>query len=186
MTSPALRGGMVATLPVAASWWLAGIALVTVIGFQPALSRPGRSLDMAHALHGVTALGWSLTLVGQSWLAARRRRDAHRLLAVAVAFVRHPAVHARALAATGLLALPAGLGRLYMRVWSVDPVVASWLALGTAALLVLLLIVADRRAGVRDVVQPLVLAAVLAVPLLAALMARAPWFSSWAGRLAAA
>ncbi len=74
---------MVATLPVAASWWLAGIALVTVIGFQPALSRPGRSLDMAHALHGVTALGWSLTLVGQSWLAARRRRDAHRLLAVA-------------------------------------------------------------------------------------------------------
>jgi hypothetical protein len=108
------------------------------------------------------------------------------LFAVAVAFVRRPAVHARALAATGLLALPAGLGRVYMRVWSVDPVVASWLALGTAALLVLLLIVADRRAGVRDVVQPLVLAAVLAVPLLAALMARAPWFSSWAGRLAAA
>lgn len=240
MTGHTLRGGAVAALPVAAPWWLGAIVFLTVIGFQPSVTRTADPMDWAHALHGITALGWSITLVGQAWLAERRRRDAHRLLAVAgvlfaiglvataipmltslaigatanpgfrpiglrllamdglllllflvlfsvaIAFVRRPAVHARALAATGLLALPAGLGRLYMRVFALDPVWASYLALGTAVLLLMALIAGDRRAGVHDVVHPLVLGAVLAVALLTGVTADAPWFAQWARQIAGA
>lgn len=240
MNGHTLRGGMLATVPIAAPWWLGAIVVLTVIGFQPSVTRTSNPMDWAHALHGITALGWSITLVGQAWLAEQRRRDAHRLLAVAgvlfaiglvatampmlaslakgasanpgfrpiglrllamdglllllflvlfsvaIAFVRRPAVHARALAATGLLALPAGLGRLYMRLFSVDPMRASYLALGTAVLLLMALIVGDRRAGVRDVVHPLVLGAVLAVALVTGVTADAAWFGAWARRMAGA
>jgi hypothetical protein len=93
-------------------------------------------------------------------------------------------VHARALTATGLLALPAGLGFLFMRLFSIDPIRGSDLALGTAALLVVALIVVDRRAGVRDVVHPLVLGAMLAVAPLTGVIADAPWFAWWARQTA--
>jgi hypothetical protein len=92
-------------------------------------------------------------------------------------------VHARALAATGLLALPAGLGRVVMRVAPVDPVVASYCALGSAALLLTALIVTDRRAGVRDAVQPVVLGAIAAIALLMGPLADSTWFAAWAERL---
>lgn len=236
MTGGAIRGPMARVVPVAASGWLALTVVVTLIGFQPSVRRP--SLDWAHALHGLFALGWSITLAGQAWLAEQRRRDAHRLvavagmvfgtglvstalpmlaslaagaganpdfrpiglrllamdclllilftalLAVAVALVRRPAVHARAMAATGLLALPAGLGRLYTRLLSVDPMRGSSLALGTAAVLLVGLIIADRRAGVRDLVHPLVLVAVLAVPPLVGVTADTRWFAALARQVA--
>ncbi len=240
MTGGGVQGARIATVPVSAPQWLAAIVVITVIGFQPSSTRTTTPIDWAHALHGITALGWSTTLVGQAWLAEQRRREAHRLLAVAgvlfavglvatalpmlaslasgalatagfrpiglrllamdclllalfmvlfavaIAFVRTPAVHARALAATGLLALPAGLGRLYMRLFAIDPMRGSHLALGTAALLLVALIVADRRAGVRDVVHPLVLGAMLAVALLTGVIADAPWFAWWAQQIAGA
>jgi hypothetical protein len=238
VTGGAVLRARIATVPVGAPWWLAAIVVLTVIGFQASVTRAATPIDWAHALHGITALGWSMTLVAQAWLAEQRRREAHRLvavagmvfgiglvstafpmlaslaagasanpafrriglrllamdcllltlftalLAVAVAFVRRPAVHARAISATGLLALPASLGRRYMRVLSVDPMRGSYLALGTAAMLLVGLIIADRRAGVRDRVHPLVLAAVVAVSLLVGVTADAHWFAAWARQVA--
>lgn len=226
------------TLPFAAPWWLGVIVLLTVIGFQRAATRTTNPMDWQHASHGILALGWSVILVVQAWLAEQRRRDAHRLMAVvgvvfaiglvatslpmlaslaagatanagfrpmglrllamdimllalfvllfavAVAFVRRPAVHARALAATGLLALPAGLGRVYMRVFAVDPMQGSYLALGTAVAVLGVLALIDRRAGTRDVVQPLVLVALLLVGVLTGVVADAPWFGTMAARIA--
>jgi len=225
-------------LPLAAPWWLAGILVLTVVGFQRAVTRTDNPMDWAHVSHGFAALGWSVILVGQSWLAAQRRRDAHRLVgavgvvfaialvttswpmlqslasgatanpgfrpiglrllamdvmllllfvllfALAIAYVRRPAIHARALAATGLLALPAGLGRVFMRIAPVDPVQGSYLALASGALLLVLLIVVDRRAGGRDAVQPTVLGATLAIALLMGPIADAAWFGTWAEILA--
>jgi hypothetical protein len=81
VTGGAIRGPMARVVPVAASGWLALTVVVTLIGFQPSVRRP--TLDWAHALHGLFALGWSITLAGQAWLAEQRRRDAHRLVAVA-------------------------------------------------------------------------------------------------------
>jgi hypothetical protein len=237
MTSSVMRRTASPTVPRAASWWLAGIVLLTLLGFQRAVTRTDHPLDVAHAVHGLSALGWSAILAGQAWLAERGRREAHRLLgmlgvvfafglvatslpmmralaagatanvgfrpiglrllamdglllllfvmlfAVAIAYVRRPVVHARALAATGLLALPAGLGRVVMRVAPVDPAVASYGALGSAAPLLSALIVTDRRAGVRDAIQPVVLGAIVAIALLMGPLAESGWFAAWAGRL---
>ncbi len=226
-------------LPFGAPWWLGAIVLLTIIGFQRAATRTTNPMDWQHASHGILALGWSVILVAQAWLAEQRQREAHRLMAVvgvlfaiglvatslpmlaslasaatanagfrpmglrllamdimllalfvvlfalAIAFVRRPAIHARALAATGLLALPAGLGRVYMRVFSVDPMQGSYLALGTAAAVLVALLLVDRRAGTRDLVHPLVLAALLLVGVLTGVTADAPWFGELAGRIAA-
>lgn len=225
------------TVPFAAPWWLAVIVVLTVVGFQRAATRTTNPMDGLHAAHGILALGWSVILVVQAWLAEQHRRNAHRLMAVAgvvfaiglvatslpmlvslaaaattkaafrpmglrllamdilllllfttlfavaIAFVRRPAIHARALAATGLLALPAGLGRLYMRVFSMNPMQGSYLALGTAAALLATLALVDRRGGTRDVVQPLVLAAVLLVGVLSGVIADAAWFGALASRI---
>lgn len=76
------------------------------------------------------------------------------LFATAVANVRRSTVHARAMAATAFIALPPGLGRWYMRLAQVDPVVGSYLALGTGALCLAALTWSDRHAGVRERVYP--------------------------------
>lgn len=76
------------------------------------------------------------------------------LLAVALSHVRQRAIHSRAMAATALLALPAGLGRWVMRLLGLDPMGGSLVALGVAVLWLALLAISDRRHGVRDWVYP--------------------------------
>jgi hypothetical protein len=76
------------------------------------------------------------------------------LFAVAVTNVRRPAVHARAMAATALVALPPGLGRGAMRLLGLDPVGGSLVALAVAVLWLGALSVSDYRAGVRSTVYP--------------------------------
>lgn len=83
--------------------------------------------------------------------------------AVAVSHIRRPMVHSRAMAATALVALPPGIGRWYMRLFGVDPVVGSRIALATAAALLVALIVTDRRAGVKDRVYPAALVVVASI-----------------------
>ena len=108
------------------------------------------------------------------------------LFAVAMAFVRTPGVHSRALAATGVLALPAGLGRAYMGWFGVDPIGGSHLALITAAVILLALTARDRRAGVREMVFPATLIAIVTLALAFPLLARTEWFDQMARVFAAA
>lgn len=77
------------------------------------------------------------------------------LFAVAVTNVRRPAVHARAMAATALVALPPGLGRGAMRLLGLDPVGGSLVALTVAVLWLGALSVSDYRAGVRNATYPI-------------------------------
>lgn len=91
--------------------------------------------------------------------------------AVAVSHIKRPVVHARAMAVTAMVALPPGIGRWYMRLFDVDPVVGSRLALGTAAMLLTALILSDRRAGVADRVYPTALVVV------ALIGASSPWIT---------
>jgi hypothetical protein len=98
------------------------------------------------------------------------------LVAVAVAWVRRPAVHSRVMAATGLLALPAGLGRGYMALLHVGALAASHLALGTALVILAGLIVRDRRAHQIEPVYPVTLLAILVIQATFPLMAGATWF----------
>jgi hypothetical protein len=76
------------------------------------------------------------------------------LFAVAVTNVRRSAVHARAMAATALVALPPGLGRWAMRIFGLDPVGGSLVALAVGVLWLAALTVSDYRAGVRNAVYP--------------------------------
>lgn len=85
------------------------------------------------------------------------------LFATAVANVRRASVHARAMAATALIGLAPGLGRWCMRLFHVDPVQGSYLALAAGAVWLGCLIWSDRRAGVRDRVYPAMLVATLLV-----------------------
>ena len=92
--------------------------------------------------------------------------------AVAVSHIKRPLVHARAMATTAMVALPPGIGRWYMRLFDVDAVVGSRLALGTAAMLLTALIVSDRRAGIVDRLYP---AALVVVALIGV---TSPWITS--------
>jgi hypothetical protein len=80
--------------------------------------------------------------------------------AIAVSHIKRPVVHARAMAVTALVALPPGIGRWYMRLFEVDAVAGSRIALGTAAILLMALIVSDRRVGIPDRVYPTALVVV--------------------------
>ena len=218
--------------PALAPWWLGAILLLTMVGFQRVLLTGGAALDVAHAVHGSAALGWSLLLVVQARLAEQRRRDLHRQLAVlgtilaitmvasappmlqslargatanagfrpighrllvldvltllmfvglfalALANVRRPQLHARAIAATGLVALPPGLGRLFMRIFPVTPPVGGYLAAGVAVVLLLALIRADRKAGVSDRVLPAVAIAFVAAVVLTEAVADSAWVAA--------
>ncbi|MCA2982702.1 hypothetical protein [Gemmatimonas sp.] len=95
------------------------------------------------------------------------------LLAVALSQVRNRARHARAMAATALLALPAGLGRWAMRLLDLDPIGGSLVALGLGALWLMALAYSDARAGVRDRVYGSLAAALGAIAVLAFTGARA-------------
>ena len=218
--------------PALAPWWLGAILLLTMVGFQRVILTGGATLDVAHAIHGSAALGWSLLLVVQARLAEQRRRDLHRQLAVlgtilaitmvasappmlqsmargaaanagfrpighrllvldvltllmfvglfalAMANVRRPQLHARAIAATGLVALPPGLGRVFMRMLPVTPHVGGYLAAGVAVVLLLALIRVDRKAGVRDRVLPAVAIAFVAAVALTEAVADSAWVAA--------
>ena len=224
-------------VPALAPWWLAGLVVLTVVGFRRTIAAGPAGLDVAHAVHGTSALGWSLLLVAQAMLAERRRRTWHRQLAVvavccavvlvasslpmlsalaaaaeanvgfrplgrrllvmdvlllglfvalfamAIAQVRRPEVHARAMAATGLIALPAGLGRAWMQWASVDPVTGSWLAVASGLAIIAAVIIVDRRAGVRDRVFPSVFAAFLLLVVLTERVADSRWVAEAASLL---
>ena len=200
-----------------AMWWIGGITLLTLLGFQPTLGTLLAQLDVAHVAHGVASLGWLLVLMVQAELIRRGERARHRGLAVAgvvcavvltttavpmvqvtaaraaadpargvigrflvvmdtglllvftaafavaVANVRRPAIHSRAMAATALVALPPGLGRWAMRLFHLDPVGGSYVGLAVGAGLLLALVITDRRAGVRDRVYPVMLAVMLLI-----------------------
>lgn len=100
------------------------------------------------------------------------------LVAVAVAWIRRPAVHSRVMAATGLLALPAGLGRGYMALLRVGALTASHLALGTALAILVWLIVRDRRAQQVEPVYPATLMLLVAIQVGFPLVAGARWFDT--------
>lgn len=100
------------------------------------------------------------------------------LFAVAMANVRRPQVHARAIAASGLVALPPGLGRVFMRILPVTPPVGGYLAAGVAVVLLLALIRADRKAGVRDAVLPAVAIAFVAAVALTEAVADTAWVAA--------
>jgi len=216
MATAGAASGRPHTMHDYATWWLAAILVTTALGFQRTITERLGALDTAHMAHGLCSTVWLVVLIVQAELAKRRRRDAHRLLAIvgtvsalgiamtslpmlantlaatatvpppvvpmlqelvvmdsgllvlffgafalAVSHLKRPAVHGRAMAATALVALPPGIGRWYMRLFGVDPVVGSRIALGTATVLLVALIVTDRRAGVNDRVYPAALAIVL-------------------------
>jgi hypothetical protein len=133
MPSAGVRTAPAARAATGAARWLTAIVITTALGFRGPLAPHG--VDLAHAVHGPLAPGWSLQL----------------------------------------LALPPGLGRAYMGWAGVDPVVGSHLALVTGSLLLLALIVRDRRALVREPVYPMVLASLVTLQLLFPVIAGAGW-----------
>lgn len=90
------------------------------------------------------------------------------LVTLALLNVRRPAAHKRFMAATVLLAFPPALGRLYARVLAphVDFMQALHGSFLTVEVILIALIVADRRAGQRHVAYPLSLAFFVAVHVL--------------------
>lgn len=104
------------------------------------------------------AIGWFIVVMDLGMLAAFLGA-----FAAAIANVRRPAVHSRAMASTALMALAPGLGRWAMRLFHVNPVIGSYIALAAGMGLLAALILSDRRAGVRDRVYPAMLIAILLV-----------------------
>jgi len=65
-------------------WWLLFVLAVVVAGFWPSLFRHMRAQDIPHSLHGFTATGWLVGLIGQAWLISRGERGWHRRVALAM------------------------------------------------------------------------------------------------------
>jgi hypothetical protein len=83
----AYSGTSVAARPSArpygrAHWYLAAALAAIVAGFWPSFFRPLGAGDVSHSLHGITATGWVVALIAQSWLASRGYRAWHRRVAV--------------------------------------------------------------------------------------------------------
>jgi hypothetical protein len=162
--------------------------LFAVAGMACAAGLVATSVPMLHTLAGGAVASERFRPMGYQLLAMDVLLMALfvALFAVAMAFVRTPGVHSRALAATGVLALPAGLGRAYMSWFGLDPIGGSHLALLTAAVILLALTVRDRRAGVHETVFPATLLAVITLQLAFPLLARMAWFDQAARVFAAA
>lgn len=79
------------------------------------------------------------------------------LVALALRNVRTPAAHKRYMSATVLLAFPPALGRLFARLWGarIGFIGAVHLSFVVVELILIALIVADRRAGERRLAYPL-------------------------------
>ena len=107
------------------------------------------------------------------------------LLSDALANVRRPAVHRRALAATAMLAIPPALARFLSGSLVGLPFLTGLHAsfwLGNA--IMVWLIVRDRRDGVRDLVWPTVLASMLALELFMAPVSRTAWWAAFSDAMA--
>lgn len=68
--------------PIAEHWWLLVVLIAVFTGFWPSFFNHLRAQDLSHSLHGFTATGWLLGLIGQSWLIARGARAWHRRVAM--------------------------------------------------------------------------------------------------------
>jgi len=89
------------------------------------------------------------------------------LLSLALANIRRPAVHRRALSATALLAIPPALSRFFNGpLIGLDFMVALHASFVLGYVILGWLIIADRRRGVRDRVYPVTLAALAGIELL--------------------
>jgi hypothetical protein len=138
---------------------------LAVVGVMCAVALTTTALPMVQTTAARTmadpaggAIGWFLVAMDAGLLLAFVVT-----FAVAVANIRRPAVHGRAMAATALVALPPGLGRWAMRLLHLDPVAGSYVALAGGIALLAVLIVTDRRAGIRDRVYPAMLAMMLVI-----------------------
>jgi hypothetical protein len=102
------------------------------------------------------------------------------LVMLALWNIRAPAAHKRFMAATVLLGLPPALTRLYARVG--DPHIGFMVALHgsfvTVEVILVALIVADRRAGERHLAYPLSLAFFVAVHALMLPVATSAWWQA--------
>ncbi|MCC7180289.1 MAG: hypothetical protein IT177_18060 [Acidobacteria bacterium] len=65
-----------------AHWYLTAALTSIVAGFWPSFFQPLGAGDVAHSLHGITATGWVVALIVQSWLASRGHRAWHRRVAI--------------------------------------------------------------------------------------------------------
>ena len=89
------------------------------------------------------------------------------LVVLALRNVRVPAAHKRFMSATVMLGLPAALTRLYLTVFpNVHPMLAFHGSLVTVEVILLVLIITDRRAGERRLAYPLSLAFFVAIQVL--------------------
>jgi len=147
---------------------------LAVVGVVCAVALTATALPMVQATAAKAgtdpaggAIGWFLVVMDTGLLLAFVVA-----FAVAVANVRRPAIHSRAMAATALVALPPGLGRWAMRLFHLNPIDGSYVALGVGLALLIVLIATDRRAGIRDRVYPAMFVAMLLVTVSSAPIAR--------------
>ncbi len=222
-----------------AHWYLLVAFAAIVAGFWPSFFRPLSGGSAWHTLHGVTATGWVLALILQSWLMARGLRVWHRrvawgalallpvlvisalymvkvmqfnaamppflplllafidipsvaflvlLVTLALLNVRRPAAHKRYMVATVFLAFPPALTRLYARElapWVEFPHALHGSFL-TVELILVALIIGDRRAGQRHLAYPMSLVFFIAVHALmlpvsssAGWRSFITWFATW-------
>lgn len=64
-----------------AHWYFAAALASIVAGFWPSFFKPLGAGDWGHTLHGITATGWVVALIVQSWLMAHGHVVAHRRVA---------------------------------------------------------------------------------------------------------
>lgn len=110
------------------------------------------------------------------------------LVTLALLNIRNPAAHKRFMAATALLGLPPALSRLYLRLaaGAVPPFITFHASLLTVELVLVALIIADRRAGQRHLAYPLSLGFFVVIQLLIGpVSSSAPWRQAmaWYGSL---
>jgi hypothetical protein len=147
---------------------------LAVVGVVCAVALTATALPMVQATAAKAgtdpaggAIGWFVVVMDTGLLLAFVMA-----FAVAVANVRRPAIHSRAMAATALVALPPGLGRWAMRLFHLNPIDGSYVALGVGLALLIVLIATDRRAGIRERVYPSMFVAMLLVTVGSAPIAR--------------
>jgi hypothetical protein len=107
------------------------------------------------------------------------------LFSVALANVRRPAVHRRALAATAMLAIPPALARyLSGSLIGLPFMTALHASFWFGNAIMVWLIARDRRDGVRDVVWPVMLACMIALELCMAPVSRTAWWWAFSDAMA--
>lgn len=186
-----------------AHWYFLAALAAIVAGFWPSFFAPLGAGDFAHSLHGVTATLWIVVLATQSWLVSRGLVRWHRRVAlgalvllpvmilsalrmVAVMFANPqmppflpPLLAFIDLPSVAFLIVLVTLALRNVRVFApqVDFMMALHGSLVTVELILVALIVSDRRAGERRLAYPLSLAFFI---VLHALMLPVSGSSGWA------